>query len=144
MRQLAAEALGCRPSDWAARYLRERLIKAEGDVGALVALYAQDLDPSGATHLRIAEELESAGRADEALARAERGLRDCAAQKHVDGRLVDYVCARYAAAGRAADAVAVRRDRLRAESSLAAYQQLRSAARAADCGRPSAGRRWPP
>jgi hypothetical protein len=66
----------------------ERLVKAEGDVDALVTLYAQGLDPSGATHLRIAEELESAGRADEALAWAERGLRDCAAETHVDGRLV--------------------------------------------------------
>jgi hypothetical protein len=61
-------------------YLMERLVKAEGDVDALVTLYEQGLDPSGATHLRIAEELESAGRADEALAWAERGLRDCAAR----------------------------------------------------------------
>ncbi|WP_413470967.1 SWIM zinc finger family protein [Streptomyces peucetius] len=133
MRQLAAEAWRRRPSGWAERYLMERLVKAEGDVDALVALYAQDLDPSGATHLRIAEELESAGRADEALAWAERGLRDCAAEMHIDGRMVDYVCAGYAKAGRAADAVAVRRDRFRVERSLAAYRQLRSAAEAAEC-----------
>ncbi|MET9833430.1 DUF6880 family protein [Streptomyces sp. NPDC006385] len=133
MRQLAVEARRRRPSGWAARYLMERLVKAEGDVDALVALYAQDLDASGATHLRIAEELESAGRAEEALAWAERGLRDRAAETHIDGRLVDYVVVRYAKAGRAADAVAVRRDRFRVERSLAAYRQLRSAARAADC-----------
>ncbi|MEV4338286.1 SWIM zinc finger family protein [Streptomyces sp. NPDC049590] len=133
MRQLATEALRRRPSGRAERYLMERLVKAGGDVDALVALHAQDLDPSGATHLRIAEELEAAGRADEALAWAGRGLRDCAAETHVDGRLVEYVCVRYAKTGRAADAVAVRRDRFRVERSLAAYRQLRSAARAADC-----------
>lgn len=133
LRQLAAEALRRRPSGWAERYLMERLVKAEGDVDAVVALYAQDLDPSGATHLRIAEELESAGRADEALAWAERGLRDCAAETHIDGRVADYVCARYAKAGRRADVVGVRRDRFRVERSLAAYQHLRSAAQAVQC-----------
>ncbi|MFE9449520.1 SWIM zinc finger domain-containing protein [Streptomyces sp. NPDC006739] len=133
LRQLAAEARRRRPSGWAERHLVERLVKAEGDVDALVALYTQDLDPSGATHLRIAEELESAGRADEALVWAERGLREYAAETHVDGRLVDYVCARYANAGRAADVVAVRRDRFRVERSLPAYQQLRSAAQAVEC-----------
>jgi uncharacterized Zn finger protein len=133
MRQLATEAFRRGPSGWAARYLMECLVKAEGDVDALVALHAQDLDPSGATHLLIAEELESAGRSDEAIAWAERGLRDCATETYIDGRLVDYVCVRYAQKGRAADAVAVRRDRFRVERSLAAYRQLRSAARAADC-----------
>jgi uncharacterized Zn finger protein len=133
LRQLAAEARRRRPSGWAERYLMERLVKAEGDVDALVALYAQDLAPSGATHLRIAEELESAGRADEALTWAERGLRDCAVETHIDGRLVDYVCARYAKAGQPADVVGVRRDRFRIERSLAAYQQLRSAAQSAEC-----------
>lgn len=133
MRQLAAEATRRRPSGWAERYLMECLVKAEGDVDALVELYAQDLDPSGATHLRIAEELQSAGRADEALAWAERGLRDCAAEAHIDGRLVDHVCAWYARAGRTADVVALRRDRFHVEQSLAAYRQLRSAAQAAHC-----------
>ncbi|MCM2579418.1 SWIM zinc finger family protein [Streptomyces meridianus] len=133
MRQLTAEALRRRRSGWAERYLMERLIKAAGDVDALVALHAQDLDPSGATHLLIAEELETAGRADEALAWAERGLRECAAETYIDGRLVDYVCVRYAQTGREADAVAVRRDRFRVERSLAAYRQLRSAAGAVDC-----------
>ncbi|MER7834554.1 hypothetical protein ABTY98_01235 [Streptomyces sp. NPDC096040] len=133
MRQLAAEARRRSPRGWAERYLMERLVKAEGDADALVALYAKDLVPSGATHLRIAEELDAAGRADEALAWAERGLRDTATEAHVDGRLVDYVCDRYTRAGRAAETVAVRRDRFRAERSLATYQQLRAAAWAADC-----------
>ncbi|MFF1628298.1 SWIM zinc finger domain-containing protein [Streptomyces sp. NPDC058272] len=133
LRHLAGEARRGSPRGWAEQYLMERLVKAEGDVDALVALYAQELVPSGATHLRIAEELESAGRADEALAWAERGLRDTASEAHADGRLVDYVCTRYTRADRPAEVVRVRRDRFRAERSLAAYQQLRAAARAADC-----------
>ncbi|MGI5459747.1 SWIM zinc finger family protein [Streptomyces sp. CA-249302] len=133
LRHLAAEARRRSPNGWAEQYLLERLVKAEGDVDALVALYAKDLVPSGATHVRIAEELEAADRADEALAWAERGLRDTAEEAHVDGRLADYVYARYKSAGRMAEAVAVRRDRLLAERSLAAYQQLRAAARTADC-----------
>ncbi|MEV1069773.1 SWIM zinc finger family protein [Streptomyces sp. NPDC050263] len=132
MRQLAAEARRRSPRGWAERYLMERLVKAEGDVDALVALYAKDLAPSGTTHLRIAEELDAAGRADEALAWAERGLRESTAEAHVDDRLVDYVCDRYTRAGRTAETVAVRRDRLRTQCSLAAYQHLRAAALAAD------------
>ncbi|KAF3470136.1 SWIM zinc finger family protein [Streptomyces sp. Tu 3180] len=133
LRQLAAEAQRRRPSGWAEQHLMERLVEAEGDVDALVALYAQNLDPSGATHLRIAEELDSAGRADEALTWAEHGIRDCAAETYIDGRLVDYVCARYSEAGRPADVVGVRRNRFRVERSLAAYRQLRSAAQTAQC-----------
>ncbi|MFF4346543.1 SWIM zinc finger domain-containing protein [Streptomyces sp. NPDC001530] len=133
LRHLATEARRRSPRGWAERYLMERLVKAEGDVDALVALYAGDLAPSGATHLCIAEELDAAGRVDEALAWAERGLRDTASEAHVDGRLVDYVCDRYGRAGRMAEAVAVHRDRFQVERSLAAYQQLRAAARAADC-----------
>ncbi|MCT9005728.1 SWIM zinc finger family protein [Streptomyces rhizosphaerihabitans] len=131
LRQLAAEARRRSPRGWAERYLMERLVHAEGDVDALVALYAQDLVPSGATHLRIAEELDAAGRPEDALAWAERGLRDTAGEAHVDGRLVDYACARYSRAGREAETVAIRRDRFLAERSLAAYRQLRAAARSA-------------
>lgn len=132
-RQLADAARRRSPSGWAPKYLMERLVKAEGDVDALVALYARDLLPSGFTHLRIAEELEGAGRADEALAWAERGMRYVASEVHADGRLVDFVCDRYLRAGRRTAAVGVRRDRFVAERSLAAYRQLRTAARAADC-----------
>ncbi|MFD4714225.1 SWIM zinc finger domain-containing protein [Streptomyces sp. NPDC058430] len=130
LRHLAAEALQRSPRGWAEKYLMERLVKAEGDVDALIALYAKELLSSGATHLRIAEELDATGRESEALAWAERGLRDTTTEAHVDGRLVDYVCARYTRENRTAEAASVRRDRLRAERSLTAYQQLRTAARA--------------
>ncbi|MGW7047956.1 SWIM zinc finger family protein [Streptomyces avermitilis] len=43
LRQLAAEARRRSPRGWAERYLMERLVKAEGDVDALVALYVKDL-----------------------------------------------------------------------------------------------------
>ncbi|MFD7779030.1 SWIM zinc finger domain-containing protein [Streptomyces sp. NPDC059753] len=131
MRELAAEALQRSPCGWAEQFLMERLVKAQGDVDALIALYAKDLLPCGATHLRIAEELDGAGRASEALAWAERGLKDTT-QVPVDGRLVDYLCARYTRAGRPVEAVSVRRDQFRAERSLTAYQQLRTAAEAVD------------
>ncbi|MFF5363680.1 hypothetical protein ACFY4I_30490 [Streptomyces scabiei] len=60
LRQLAAEAWRRSPRGWAEGYLMECLVKAEGDVDALVALYVKDLVPSGVTHLRIAEELGAA------------------------------------------------------------------------------------
>ncbi|MFJ6837103.1 SWIM zinc finger domain-containing protein [Streptomyces sp. NPDC091209] len=132
LRQLAAEARRRSPRGWAEKYLMERLVRAERDVEALVALCAKDLVPSGATHLRIAEELDAAGRTEDALAWAERGLRDTADEAYVDGRLVDYVCARYTRAGREAETVALRRVRFLAERTLAAYQRLRVAARSTD------------
>ncbi|WHM40809.1 SWIM zinc finger family protein [Streptomyces sp. BPTC-684] len=132
VRHLATEAWQRKPSGWAEQYLMERLVKAEGDVDALVAVYAADLSPTGATHLRIAEELDAAGRDEEALQWAERGVKAACKAPNFDGRLADYVCARYTRAGRTDKVVAVRRDRFRAHRSLDAYQQLRTAAKAAD------------
>ncbi|MEC4014917.1 SWIM zinc finger family protein [Streptomyces sp. H27-D2] len=133
VRELATEAWQRKPSGWAEKYLMERLEKAEGDVDALVAVCAADLAPNGATHLRIALELDAAGREAEALAWAERGLKDTEGSVHVDSRLMDWVCARYERSGRAAEAVTVRRGRLRADRSLAAYQNLRTVARTVGC-----------
>ncbi|MEV7724875.1 hypothetical protein AB0P15_09120 [Streptomyces sp. NPDC087917] len=89
--------------------------------------------PSGATHLLIAQELERAGRPAEALEWAERGLREADPEHGPDGRLTDFVCERYTRAGRGADVVPIRRNVLLHRHSLAAYQDLRAAARAADC-----------
>ncbi|MFI5680161.1 DUF6880 family protein [Streptomyces cellulosae] len=129
---LATEAWRRDPTDRAVR-LRERLLKARGDVDALFAAYAADLAPDGAMHLRIARELDEAGRAGDALEWAERGLRAAGKRRDVEHQLVDWVCARYVRAGRLDDALAVRRDRFRSKSSLGSYRSLRSAARA--CGR---------
>ncbi|MFG3002181.1 hypothetical protein [Streptomyces sp. NPDC048340] len=120
------------PKGWAEKYLMERLLKADGDsVDALVEVHAADLAPNGHTHLVIARELETAGRAREALDWAERGLRETVSERGPDEDLVAFVCERYARADRLADVVAVRRGPLRTRPSLAAYQQLRTAARAA-------------
>jgi uncharacterized Zn finger protein len=113
------------PANGRARYLMESVALAEGDVDALIAVYAAQLDEQGRNHLRIAQALDEAGRGEEALGWAERGLREAA---YPDQRLVDYLAGRYAAAGRDDDALGLRRDRFRAERTLASYQALRQAA----------------
>ncbi|MBV7697289.1 SWIM zinc finger domain-containing protein [Streptomyces sp. TRM70350] len=132
LRKLAVEAWRRNRRGWAEKHLMERLAKAGGNVDAVIAVHAADLAPNGHTHLVIARELDAARRSDEALDWAERGIRDARELSAVDTALVDYLCDRYARAGRIADAVAVRRDHFRARRSLLAYQQLRAAARAAD------------
>ncbi|MEV0402980.1 DUF6880 family protein [Actinoallomurus sp. NPDC050550] len=119
-------------SGWTAKYLKQEIARVEGNVDALVAALAADPDPFGATHLRIAHELDRAGRAAEALEWAERGLRDTSRRPHVDP-LADYVVDRYQQAGRLADAVAVRRERFSAAPTLEEYRKLRDAARTAGC-----------
>ncbi|WP_432035785.1 SWIM zinc finger family protein [Streptomyces cucumeris] len=133
LRKLAVEAWRGNRRGWAEKYLMERLAKAGGDVYAVIAVYAADLSPSGHTHLAIAHELDTARRPDEALRWAERGIQDARDLAAVDTALVDYLCDRYTQADRLSDAVAVRRDHFRARRTLLAYQQLRAAARAADC-----------
>jgi tetratricopeptide (TPR) repeat protein len=129
VRERVAAAYAQNPKDWQARTLMESIAKAEGDIDTVVAVYAADLDDRGWSHLRIAEELDEAGRGDEALGWAERGLREAA---RPDQRLVDYLAGRYAAAGRDEDVLGLRRDRFEAERTLGNYQALRHAA--AVCG----------
>jgi uncharacterized Zn finger protein len=113
------------PADWRARRLMESVARAEGDVDALIAIIAADLDDRGQGHLRIARELDEAGRGDEALGWAECGLREAA---RPDRQLVEYLAGRYAAAGRADDVLSLRLGRFQAERTLANYQALRGAA----------------
>ncbi|WP_235458385.1 SWIM zinc finger family protein [Streptomyces olivochromogenes] len=129
----AVEAWRGNRRGWAEKYLMERLAKAGGDVDAVIAVHAADLSPNGHTHLVIARELDTARRPDEALRWAERGIQETRDLAAVDTALVDYLCERYTQADRLSDAVAVRGDHFRARRSLTAYQQLRAAARAADC-----------
>ena len=124
-RQCIAAAFGESPHAYRARSLMEAIVKAEGDVDALIAIYAAELDDRGSAHLRIARELDGAGRHGEALGWAERGLRDAG---RPDDQLVDYLADRYAADGRAEDVLALRRSRFEAERTLAHYQALRRAA----------------
>jgi uncharacterized Zn finger protein len=117
------------PSNWMARNWMEEQAKANGDVDALIAVYAANPDTRGVSHLRIARELDGAGRDAEALTWAERGLRECSPP---DRTLVDYVADRYASAGRDADVLELRRAHFAAERALISYQALRQAAQA--CG----------
>jgi uncharacterized Zn finger protein len=125
VRERIAATYAENPENGQARYLMESVAQAEGDVDALITVYAAQLDEHGRNHLRIAEALDRAGRGADALGWAERGLREAA---HPDQRLVDYLAGRYAAAGRDDDVLGLRRDRFRAERTLASYQALRQAA----------------
>lgn len=133
LRESAVEAWRRNRTGWAEKYLMERLAKASGDVDAVIAVQAADLAPNGHTHLVIARELDTARRPDEALRWAERGIRETQDLAAVDTALVDYLHDRYARADRLSDALTVRRDHFGARRSLLAYQQLRAAARAAQC-----------
>ncbi|MER6960690.1 hypothetical protein [Streptomyces sp. NPDC000618] len=135
LRESATEAWRGRRTGWAEKHLMEHLAKAGGDVDAVVAVHAADLAANGHTHLVIARELDTAGRHDEALRWAERGMREAQDRAAVDTALVDHLCERYVQADRLADAVVLRRDHFGARRSLLAYQRLRAAAHAAD--------RWP-
>jgi SWIM zinc finger len=125
-------AAGASTGNPADRPLMESLLRAEGNLDGLIGLRAANLDDYGWQHLAIAHELDQAGRGDEALTWAERGVREA---KRPDGRLVEYLADRYAAAGRADDVLTLRRDRFAADSTLTGYQRLRQAATAAG--------RWP-
>ena len=65
----------------------------------LVALHADELDGHGRGHLRIARELDQAGRPGDALGWAERALDEA---PDPDPALIEYLAGRYAAAGRTA------------------------------------------
>jgi hypothetical protein len=125
LRELCAAAWRASPGGVAEQRALEEVLLVTGDTDALVGMLSADLDPLGAKHLRIAVELEAAGRFGEALEWAERGLRET---RPPDAALADFVAERYGLAGRLADAVAVRRDRFAAARDLAGYEQLREAA----------------
>jgi hypothetical protein len=121
----AARAHERDPGDEPARQVLEAALRAAGDVDGLVALHADELDGHGRGHLRIARELDQAGRPGDALGWAERALDEA---PDPDPALIDYLAGRYAAAGRTADVVALRRDRFAAEPALESYRALRQAA----------------
>ena len=122
LRDQVAAAWTAEPSGWPQRQALEQVLTAAGDVDALVAMLSAEPDNHGFSHLRIAEELDHAGRTDEALSWAERGLREAG---EPDPRLADYVVGRYRARGDLAAAEAVRREWFTTIRSVAAYQQLR-------------------
>ncbi len=82
--------------------IMERLAEASGDVDELVAIKSKDL-LSSYRYLGIAETLAKAGRADEALEWAERGLKAFADRPHNDLR--DFLVAIYLKRKRNAEAL---------------------------------------
>ena len=114
------------PKGWREKQLMEQLVRGSGDLDALVAFLAMDLDSRGYQHLRIAQELEAAGRADEALRWAEDGL--STATGFIGTDLVEFVALRYGQVGRMDDLLALRRKRFRAEMTVSHYELLRETA----------------
>ena len=98
----------------------EDLARAEGDVDALVSVLARDRSSPHRFQL-IAEALLAAGRADEALEWAKRGL---AAFEGRDPRLVDFVCERHAESGRHEQAIQLAWETLEGSRRVDAYQRL--------------------
>jgi SWIM zinc finger len=127
-RSRAEAAYAEHPEGWHERYIMEAVLRADGDVDGLVALYATDLGDLGLGHLRIARTLDEAGRDADALGWAERGLREAS---RPDDQLVEYLAGRYAAAGRDDDVLGLRRARFQASRTLANYKALREAATSA-------------
>ncbi|WP_344631404.1 SWIM zinc finger family protein [Streptomyces glaucosporus] len=119
------------------RHVLERLLRAGGGVDVLIGEMAADPEPDGSTHLRIAEELDAAGRPGEALAWAERGLAERGTDEGTGEPvpafppLVEYLVRRHREAGRHEDVLRVVRGHFRALGTLGAYRRLREAARAA-------------
>ena len=126
LRERVTTAYEADPDNSHVQHVLESVLEAANDVDALVALYAAHLDQSGWQHLRIAQTLDEADQADEALAWAERGARDC---PRPNERLVAYLAARYTATGRTGDVLELRRMHFAADRTLANYQALREAAK---------------
>jgi uncharacterized Zn finger protein len=111
---------------WSSRRFRlsrimEDLARAEGDVDALVAVLARDRSSPHRYQL-IAEALLAVERTGEATEWAERGL--AAFDRGADPRLLDFLCERYAEAGRHEEAIQLAWGTLEGSRRLGAYQRL--------------------
>ena len=125
-RRLITAAWQRNPSGLHEKYLMKDLHRATGEVDALIAMYATDLGAGGFTHLMIAQELDQAGRAGDALEWAERGVRE--ATEMVNAQLVDYLVGRYEATGAFDKALAARQTAFGKDRTLSCYRALRDAA----------------
>lgn len=125
LRERMVRAYQADPDQYRARELLESILTAEGDIDALVALCAAHLDERGRQHLRVARALDMAGRADQALEWAERGVRELV---RPDDKLVEYLAGRYTDARRIDDLVEMRRTLFADARTLANFRALRETA----------------
>lgn len=127
---LARETPSTKDPHWRLDDLRSTLAKLCGDTDARIALI--EAQP----HHRLSSILDillEAGRADEALARAERA-RD-ANPRSLESAVGDFLIATYAKAGRHSDALAVAREDYAASPDIAGYKRLIDLARVVGCER---------
>lgn len=99
----------------------EDMMRADGDVDALVAVLARDRS-SPHRYLLIAEELLAASRAREATEWAERGL--AAFNNPMDTHLIDFACGRYVEAGHDEQAIQLAWETLENTRRANAYERL--------------------
>src|SRR6185312_11719450 len=128
LRDVVAAAYERNPRGLRERQFMEELVRRGGDLDELVALLSRDLDSYGRQHLRIAIDLDAAGRDEEALKWAETGLRESTGFVGTD--LVEFVALRYTQAGRIKDLLRLRRERFSAELTVSHYELLRETATA--------------
>jgi uncharacterized Zn finger protein len=107
---------------WLVTSMMEQLARLDGDVDRLVEIKARDLADDWA-YLQIAELLAGAGRDEEALEWAERGL--ASSPEHRDRRLREFVADAYRRCGRPGEAAALRAEQFRDTPSLETYRALR-------------------
>jgi uncharacterized Zn finger protein len=108
---------------WRITHMMETLARVEGDVDGLVAVVARDLSHAY-SYLRIAEVLREAGRDDEALEWAERGMA-AFPEPRADSRLREFLAEQYHQRGRHDDAVGLAWEAFSGAPSLGPYQTLR-------------------
>ena len=118
--ELAEAAWQTAPSSWTLQRIMERL--ADGDVDRLLAIKARTAARSR-DHLEIATLLRDAGRLDDAIGWAERGL-----TAGPDARLREFLAELLGASGQLEAAVAQRAAQFRERPTLQAYQALHAEA----------------
>lgn len=125
-RLVAERARAADPQSWtgtfAVRDLREQLAEVSGDVDRYVAVLAEHLE-SAVQYERITEVLRAAGRRDEAVDWARRGLAAKAGWPNTD-RLPSILVDMLTAAGDTQGAARVRREEFERHPTVTAYRSL--------------------
>lgn len=138
-RLVAERAQTAEPESWTARFavrdLREQLAEVSGDVDRYVSVLAEHL-ASAVQYERIVRALRDAGRLDDALDWARRGLAEKAGWPHSD-RLRDTLVELLLDAGDLPAAMTVRRTEFDRHPTAAAYRSLVATAARAEAADPT-------